>query len=348
MAAEALIFALTAKSKNMITLLFGEDTYRLHQKIKRLLEAYRKKYGDALLIEQIDAKEVSFREFLNSLSQRPIFVSKKFFLIKNFFSNNNFKQEFLKRIQEFSSSDNDIVIYAEKDVAKTSEYKKIKTVGTSQHFGFLKGATLEKWVQTEAKEHGIEIKGEVLRILINSIGSDLWRLENEIQKLSAYENSGEGMKLVEVKDVRNLVVEKIETNIFKTIDALAEKNIRKGLSLLQQHLDKGDDPSQILNMVSYQFRTILLIKAKINSLKENWIISPAVLSKQLGLNVFVASKLLPLAKKFSLAELKKIHKTMFDVDLMVKTGKIKPEEGIKILVLGIKRSFNPSHTAKIF
>ena len=50
-----------------------------------------------------------------------------------------------------------------------------------------------------------------------------------------------------------MVRPKIETAIFETIDTLAQRNKKKALRLLQDHLDKGDSPFYLLKMINFQY-----------------------------------------------------------------------------------------------
>lgn len=59
-------------------------------------------------------------------------------------------------------------------------------------------------------------------------------MSNEIKKLVSYKNN----KIIKLEDIGLLVRSKIETDIFKTIDAIAEKNKKQALNLLHKHLEK--------------------------------------------------------------------------------------------------------------
>ncbi|MCX6720019.1 MAG: hypothetical protein NTV36_02835, partial [Candidatus Staskawiczbacteria bacterium] len=122
------------------------------------------------------------------------------------------------------------------------------------------------------------------------------------------------------EDVALLVKPNIENDIFKTIDALASKNKKLALSLLHKHLDNGDNSLYLLSMIAYQFRNLLIIK-------EN--------PRNSGLHPFVVQKSLYLCNQFTIEQLKKIYRKIFQVDLDIKTGKVEPELALDLLLAEI-------------
>ena len=158
-------------------------------------------------------------------------------------------------------------------------------------------------------------------MLINFVGNDLWRMTNEIDKLCAFKPT------IEKDDVELLVKPDIQTDIFKTIDALASKDKKQALYLLHKHLEDGDSPLYLLSMITYQFRNLLIIKELQESGKPY-----ASIVKKSGLHPFVVKKSYYLCGKFSMPELKKIYYKIFQADLDIKIGKIEPETALDLLV----------------
>ena len=127
-----------------------------------------------------------------------------------------------------------------------------------------------------------------------------------------------------------MVRSKIETDIFKTIDAIAEKNKKRALELLHKHLEKGDSPLYLLSMINYQFRNLLIVKDFIERCKPYNIIL-----RKSGLHPFVVKKSYYQSQKFSFQELKKIYRKVFQIDLNIKTGRIESEMALDLLIAEI-------------
>ena len=312
----------------MIIFLYGKDDFRSLQKLKQIINAYQKTHKTGLNLKFFDCKKQDFQELKNQFYTKSMFKEKKLFIVKNAFTNPDFKQNFLKLKKEFIISKNIIVFYAKGDCAKSAFFNFLIKNSKSQKFNPLKTQQLEKWIKQQLIKYQTEIKPDALKLLIGRVGNNLWQISNEIQKLVNFKNG----KIITKQDIKNLVSQKIELNIFKTIDAIAEKNKQKALFLIHQHLEKGDSALYLLSMIGFQFRNLLMVKTRSKSANNIRMLRMNELSKELGMHPFVFRKSLWLSQKFSLQQLKKIYQKIFQIDLDIKTGKIQPELALDLLV----------------
>ncbi len=311
----------------MIIFLYGQDTYRAKKKLKEIIEHYQKVHKSGLNFRFLDLAEKTaeeFEDFKDNIRQASMFKEKKLQILSNPFSNSFFKEKFLERAEDFIKSEDIIVLFQEDGIKKNDKlFKFLKKKAKCQEFNLLGGRKLYSWVKDRFEKEGFKVKEDVLEKLISFVGNDLWRMENEILKLTNYRKRGK----IKKEDVELLVRPEIETDIFKTIDAIAQRDKKKALSLLYKHLGKGDNPLYLLSMISYQFRNVLQIKELIDKHKPYNIIL-----KKSGLCSFVARKSYYQARKFSLSELKKIYHNIFQADLDIKTGKIESETAIDLFI----------------
>ena len=265
-----------------------------------------------------------------------------------------FQEDFLKNIENLEDMKDIVIIYEDKAPDKRTKFFKALTknvptaksrqsrglatksepsrihdpqqveVGTKcQEFNYLQPAMLKKWVVQEFGKNKAKINPDALDLLANFIGSDLWNMANEINKLSNYKTGF----IIKKEDVELLVKPNIENDIFKTIDALVSKDKRLALSLLHKHLDDGTVPLYLLSMISYQFRNLLIIKELQDAQKPY-----AFIIKKSGLHPFVAQKIYYLGLQFSMSKLKKIYQKIFQIDSDIKTGKIEAETALDLLL----------------
>ena len=312
----------------MIIFLYGPDTYRSQQKLNEIIEHYQKVHKSGLNLRYFDGdseKSLNFQDFRNEIETASMFREKKLLVLKDIFSNKDFQEEFLKQREKFVNSGNIILIYERKQADKKSPFFKfLQKNSESQEFEPLEGPKLSSWIKKEFKQYNSKTDSEALAKLIEYVGNDLWRMSNEIRKLASYK------KEIGIKEIELLVRSKIETDIFKTIDAIAQKNKKQALILLHKHLEKGDSPLYLLSMINYQFRNLLVIKDLIE--KHN---PYNLILKKSGLHPFVVKKSYYQSQKFTLQELKKIYQKIFQVDLNIKTGRIEPETALHLLIAEI-------------
>ncbi len=329
----------------MVIFLFGQDTYRSRQKLNEILDHYKKNHKSGLNLKFFDCEEqnIAVRGLKDKIRQTSIFQEKRLTVITNLFTDADLKEDFLKEAKEFIDSEDIIVIYEEKDIKKGDVLLKfLEKNAKSQEFKLLDSQNLKNWAKKEIEKRGGVIDDIALSTLINYIDNDLWWMANEIQKLVNFKKgknpNGKAIedfrqsrdKIITVADIKLLVKPKIETDIFKTIDAIAQKNKKQALSLLYQHLENGDSPLYLLSMIGYQFRNLLIVKELIEKNKPY-----SLIIKKSGLHPFVVKKSYFQSKQFSFLELKKIYQKIFQVDFDIKTGKIEQEIALDLLVAGI-------------
>lgn len=307
----------------MIIFLYGEDTYRMKEKLKEVIERHKKIHKSGLNLKYFD----DFTNLKDGIRQTSMFKEKKLAVVTNVFASPDFKEEFFQNKKEFLDSEDIILIYEEENFNKNNSlFKFLKKNAKSQEFKFLTGQGLKAWIKKEFDRYETKIDSGVLEKLIEYIGNDLWQMSNEIRKLASFRNN----KTVKAEDIELLVKSKIETDIFKTIDAIADKNKKQALNLLHKHLEKGDSPLYLLSMINYQFRNLLIVKDLIEKHKPYNIIL-----KRSGLHPFVVKKSYYQSQKFTFQELKKIFQKIFKVDLDIKTGRIQPEIALDLLIAEI-------------
>jgi DNA polymerase-3 subunit delta len=311
----------------MIIFLYGPDTYRSLQKLKEIVDHYKKVHQEGLNLKFFEGEKFNYQKFKEEIEQRSIFKEKKFLILKDVFLNQEFKDKFLRDSKKYLNSDNLILFFERGEIkAEDSFFKFLKKFAKCQNFQFLEDQKLKNWIKREFQNYKTEIEDSALEKLINFVGRNSWQLSNEIKKLVSYKKR----KKIEKRDVEILIKPKIETDIFQTIDILASKNKKRAIELIHQHLKKGDSPLYLLAMINFQFRNLLLLKSypfsqrKINEI-----------SQKLALSPFLAKKLFFKAQKFSLEELKKIYQKIFQIDLEIKTGKLEPKMALDLLIIQI-------------
>ena len=314
----------------MIIFIYGTDTYQSQAKFKGLVEQYQKNNPKGLSLRYFDLLETRFQDILDGLAVFSMFKEKKFFVLINVFASQGGKESVASAGQALLKSEDIILIYEKGAVlAKDTLLKFLKSKAECFDFPLLEGLALKKWLQKQAKQYGLEIEPEAVSALIQATGSDLWQASQEIQKLSAHILS-QGEKRITQSAVELLTKSKIETDIFKTIDALAERDKGRALRLLHRHLEKGDAPLYLLTMFNYQARNLLVVK----DLMEKGQPYSAILSKT-KLHPFVVRKTCSQAQKFTLEKIKKIYRKIFQADVAIKSGKIDPYLALDLLVAEI-------------
>lgn len=317
----------------MFIFLYGADAYRSRRKLNEIIEHYKKIRRNGLNLKCFEAKNLNFQDFIDEIQQVSIFKEKKLIILFNVFSSAEFKKDFLAKEKEDKSltkiaSSNDIVLFYEEEEVSQKDplFVFLDKHAKCQEFKLLDSQKLKKWIEKEFFMHKSEIEQKAIQMLIDFVGNDLWRLSNEIKKLASYKKG----KKIAAEDVELLVRPKIEADIFKTIEAIAVKNKKQALGLLNKHLEKGDSPLYLLSMINFQFRNLLIIKDLIERGRPYY-----ALVKEARLHPYVVKKSYSQAQKFTFSELKKIFQKIFQADLRIKTGRIDASSALDLFIAEI-------------
>jgi DNA polymerase-3 subunit delta len=312
----------------MIIFLWGPDDFRSNQKLKEIEANYRAKHQTGLNFRVFDWSNDVLNELKNILSSASMFDEKKLVILKNACGASKADQEELVGILEDKkvlSDENDIVVFFEAGKPEKGDLFSwlVKKVKMAECFENLTGAKLANWTKKEIEKSGSQIGAPALEKLVSSVGSDLWQMDNEINKLISFEAG----RQITGDDIDALVKSKYDPNIFATIDALAARNKNLAYKLMHEHLEQGENEIYILTMFVYQFRNLLQIKSLIDSGVQS-----EALAKKTGLHPFVIKKSWSQLRNFSLEVLKKIYERLLKLDILIKRGRIEPQTALDLIV----------------
>lgn len=310
----------------MLILLYGEDTYRLRQKLNKIIEEYKTKHQSGLSLAFFRENGLDLDKIREKIEAVSMFDEKKLVILENIFKNKKTPQDFFDYAKKSKLKENQdviLVIVQEGKLAVSSFKNKLSML---EEFSLLKGAELTNWVKGRFSKDNIQIEPGALGKLVAYVGSDLWQMSNEIGKLVSYKK---GNQITE-DDIDLLVKSNLDTNIFKTLDALAFRDKKTALKLLHEHLEQGENEIYLLTMLIYQVRTLLKLK---DLMERN--VPYYSLAKKSGLHPFVVKKSSGQLRNFSLEGLKKIYQRLLEIDFNLKKGKLDGQTALDLLVAEI-------------
>ena len=311
----------------MIIFICGEDTFRSKQKLKALRQKFTEEIdGSQINIDVLDGEKLDSETFKQAMASGGFLVKKRMAIIENFIEKNKNKQEIkeildLAKKQSVDSIQENIIIFwealgsisADKYRGKKLSgplLKYLKTIKYSYEFPLLSKNELLAWVKNR-----VSIGDDAANLLVEFIGSDLWRMNNEINKLKAYKNN----QNLTIADVKLLAEEKFDQKIFDLTDAAANKNRKQFIKLADEYLSSDVEPAYILTFLIRQFRMMARAKSLLGK-------NPTVnLALEIKIHPFVAQKLKTQISNYSIAEIKNIYRKLLKIDIKLKQGYFSPE-----------------------
>lgn len=228
--------------------------------------------------------------------------------------------ELIKRIPETT-----VLVLIDSDVKENNPLMKAISHNASvKTFPWLKSDDLRHWIGQRVSDEGGSIALPAVNLLARIIGSNLWIMSNELNKLVSYADG----RRIEEKDVKALVSYTQQASVFAMVDAIIEFNLQRAETVLQQLLKEGESPSGLLAMLNRQMRLIVRMRElKAQKLPEN------EMKSRLGItHDFIVRKTLEQAQRYTLPRLRQVYQFLLETDMAIKTGKYDGELALNILI----------------
>ena len=146
-------------------------------------------------------------------------------------------------------------------------------------------------------ERGYEINRKALMLLVDHIGNDLSRLENEVEKILV--NLGK-RKIITEEDIEEFIGISKEFNVFEFQNALAVKDMSRCMRIIQYfEANPKAAPIQLILPSFYSFFSKLFMIYGLNSRDEKAVAAAT------GINPFFIKDYLLAAGKYSFPEVEK-------------------------------------------
>lgn len=327
--------------KYLLYILTGQDDFSLNQ----TLEEIKRQVANESLFETsttvLDGKQATLDQLRNVCETAPFFTGKRLVIIKGLLEHygtggksrrqskskrNNQKEQpdsiaaVLKNVPESTV----LVLLEDKITGSNTLFNEIAEKAVVRSFPLLKDAQLRQWIRSRIAEEGGSISQKAIDLLVRLIGSNLWIMSSELEKLVLF---SEGRR-IEEEDVTALVGYIQQVNVFAMVDAIIESKVELAEKSLHNLLQQGVAPVYLLYMLSRQIQMILRVRELRNQKK-----SKAEMQNRLGLtSEYALRKTIEQSGRYSLPRLTEMYQYLLEADLSIKTGKYSGELALDILI----------------
>lgn len=315
-------------------LFYGEEKFLLESCEKKI----RKNFGELLEgINYIKLDETNYHQLISNLETPAFGYEKKLVIVRNsgLFKKETKKkesgiQETAKRIASYIQENIEqikqtiLLLFIEQEVDKNELYETIEKNGIVCNFELQRIDRLLKRIKAICNGYKVGIDEPTTRYFIETCGTNLQDLINELRKLIEYvgENG-----IIKKEDIDLLSTKQIDSVIFDLTDCLGKKNIKQALEVFHNLLYSKEPIQRILIMLYNHFKKIYFTKL---ALKENKNIAEVLNLKPN--QAFLASKYSGQAKVFGEQELREILEALVNLDKDSKVGEIDLQVGLESIV----------------
>ncbi len=217
-----------------------------------------------------------------------------------------------------------ILLFIEQEVDKNELQKTIDNLGISCEFTKLKPVQISKRIKAICNGYKVNIDESTLQYFIETCGTSMLVLINEIRKLIEY--TGENGTITK-KDIDKLSIKELDSVIFDLTDSIGKKDTTKSLQILKELLYNKEPIQKILITLYNHLKKIYMV-----ILAEEYNMNIAESLDLKPNQMFLTTKYKGQARYFKKSELKEILKKLIDLDYNSKQGKIDVNIGLESIL----------------
>ena len=252
-------------------------------------------------------KDADWAAVINSCRRYPMFAEKQVVLLKEAQQMRDI-DKLEAYVENPLGSTIFVVSYKEKKVdGRTRLAKLLKEKGVVLTTKKLYDNQLPEWTEELVQSKELSISQKALMLLVDHIGNDLSRIDNEIDKMAI--NLGKRKAITET-DVEQYVGVSKEFNVFELQSALATKNLSKAIRIIQYfEANPKAAPIQLILPSLYGFFSKVFMIYGLNTRDEKTI------AASLGINPFFIKDYLKTTTIYSYADVEKLLLLLSDYNL---------------------------------
>lgn len=303
--------------------LYGPEEFLKKEFISELIKVRLAEQNRAFNLDIFHGDDFVRDAFNDRISSFPLFTERRMIILKRFEALPTAHQDFvLDRIETLPES---IVFVAEtpRDRVDTARLKRLKTLaddrGISFRFEYLSDDETIERVKNRLRREGFGIEPEALELLVESVGTHLSDVANEVEKIMLSADPG----AVIDKETVAAVVGKYRTeNLFAFLDKLGKRDVADVVRKLHQVIDGGEEPVFILAMLLR--RVIQLLHVRL-LLDEAGVSARTIGPRMAGrVSPYQVTMLVDQSRRFELDELEAYLTNLRWADVKLKSTGIPP------------------------
>lgn len=195
--------------------------------------------------------------------------------------------------------------------------------GLVEELAPLEEAEVDRWIARRAQAFGFALARDAREELVRSVGPDLERADHELEKLAAYAAGRE----VSLDDVRALVPGAIQNDVFLLTRAVARRDARTAIDMLERVLDEGEPPQRLIGLLVWQFRLLLAASGARSEADVDRAVAEMKLSRGPLLRARRDAPRLPRAA------VTRAYESLYAADMAIKGGRADPRTALQLAVL---------------
>lgn len=239
-------------------LFFGEEDFLIQEAIDLIVNKVVDPGSRDFNFNSLYCRDTSAAELVNLCQTLPFMAGKRLVIAREI---DAFKAAELEQLVAYLNDPSPATCLVM--VANEARYEKkpvisaVETHGAATRFFPFLDREMVPWIEGRAKAGGLSVQREAAQYLWQTIGNDLQKIANELEKVGIFVK---GKKTVTFEDVQAVVGDFREYTSFDLAGAIGEKAREKALLILSRLIQEGEAAVGLLGSIAWNFRRLLQAK----------------------------------------------------------------------------------------
>ena len=269
------------------------------------------------VVEKYPAKEfeeISRERLMDDALTPSLFTQNRIIIVTNAEKTTKGRLEDLSALQSVANASLRVVLATSSRKAIDSWGKIFPVI----EIDALKSADVARWLIDRFK-----LAPDIARYLVDNMGTDLYQLNTEVQKLETYVGR---TRAIEMRDVDVLILRSEQYAPFELDDAILGRDYKRAVQVLGAMLDDGLDPLLVLSRIVRVWRQLFVGKSLVGKRSAKDVAAAALVPP------FKAADFTASCKKFDWKQLADGFRLLLNADRAFKTSTPNPEAYFDIML----------------
>lgn len=317
---------LSSGTFKQIYLLYGEEAY-LKKRFRDSLASAILPSDDGMNMTRFSEKIHDVTLLIQACDTLPFFADRRLVVVENsglFQNAGGAGEKFLGYLKELPSTT--YLIFVEENVKKTVKlYKEISGRGYCAELSVPNERTLCTWLRREAGAAGVSIGADEALYMIRQVGTDMTRLQTELEKAACYCME---QKKITVEDIDAVCTIHISNHIFDMMEDMAYGRTTAALERYDELVRLRESPIYILSVLISQFRAFRQVYT---GLREGG--SSSSMARIMKMNEYRVKKLIGWTKIYGRRETMAVLERLALAEQQIKRGLIKDSLAVELFII---------------
>ena len=252
---------LKKNASHRVYFLYGPEEFLKKEFMAELIKSRLPERNRTFNLDVFHGDEFDRDAFADRLSSFPLFTERRVVVLRDFEGLSTSSQDFvLERIPHAADS---VILAVETVGAKleTARLKKLQQIADERGLSFCfqhlsDDETIER-VKSRVQREGFEITPDALELLIESVGTHLVDLANEVEKIVV---GGDPGAVIDRESVATVVGRYRTENVFGMLDQIGKGDISNLMIRVHRVIDGGEEPVYVLAMLMRRVIQLLQVR----------------------------------------------------------------------------------------